>query len=156
MIFKTKGDLSMLKHAIVAVGCIMLLNQTSFADRCPSVDDIKNNHLNGWKAYDSDDGMLLSAARETQFKKIVEQFTLAEWKGTKKQPGSIHCYYSDKTGSSLEAYLAKDNFHPKLDPKSFWYQVSGFMHCAAGMERCEFTHPFQAKTQLAMKDKIRK
>ena len=136
--------------------CAMLLCEASIADRCPSVSDIKNNSLQGWTAYDSDDGTRLSAARETQFKKIVEQFALAEWTNSKKQLGSIHCYYRDKTGSSLEAYLAKDNFHPKLDTKSFWYEVSGLMHCAAGMERCEFINPLATKNHLAMKGKIQK
>ena len=50
-----------------------------------------------------------------------------------------------------EAYLAKDNFIPKLTAKSFWYQVSGYMHCAAGMDKCEFKMNSLAKHQLAKK-----
>lgn len=140
--------------AIIASGCAMLLCQTSFAERCPSVHDIKKNNLHGWKVFDSDDGKPLTAARETQFKNIVEQFALAEWTNNKKQLGSIHCYYRDKTGSSLEAYLAKDNYHPRLGAKSFWYEVSGFMHCAASMEHCEFVNPLVADNNLAVKKKI--
>ncbi len=83
---------------------------------------------------------------EAKIKKIIEQFALAEWTNNKKQLGSIHCYYRDKTGSSLEAYFAKENFHPKLDAKNFWYEVSGFMHCAAGMENCEFINPLALKS----------
>jgi hypothetical protein len=139
----------MLKKIVIAAFCMLLLSQTSLAERCPSVSDIKQNSLNGWKAYDSDDGKPLSAARETQFKKMVEEFALAEWANNKKQLGSIHCYYRDNSGSNLEAYLAKDNFNPKADPHSFWYKVSGFMHCAAGMERCEFEHYILPKRQLA-------
>lgn len=144
----------MLKKTIIAISCALIFCQVSFAERCPSVSDIKNNKLNGWKAYDSEEGTPLSAAREKQFKNIVEQFALAEWTNNKKQLGSIHCYYRDKTGSSLEAYLAKENFHPRLSSKNFWYEVSGYMHCAAGMERCEFNNPL-TKQQLAMKGKIR-
>jgi len=141
---------TMFRKSIIAL-CCALICQASLAERCPSVADIKNNSLRDWKTYDSDDGQPLSAAREAQFKKIVEQFALAEWSKSKKQPGSIHCYYRDRTGSSLEAYLAKDNFVPKVHAKSFWYQVSGFMHCAAGMDKCEFvTHPL-TKNQLAKK-----
>jgi hypothetical protein len=131
----------------------MLLCQLSFAERCPSVSDIKSNNLKGWKAYDSDDGTLLSASRETQFKKIVEEFALAEWTSNKKQAGSIHCYYRDQTGSSLEAYFAKDNFHPIISAKNFWYEVSGYMHCAAGMERCEFGNPLKSRARLALTSK---
>lgn len=129
----------MIKKILIAFSfCCVMFCEISVAETCPTVSDIKKNSHPGWKAYDSDDGLPLSAARETQFKKIVEQFALAEWSPSKKQPGSIHCYYRDSTGSSLEAYLAKDHFKPKLDKKSFWYTVSGFMHCAAGMEKCQF------------------
>jgi hypothetical protein len=140
----------MLKRFLVMIS-FALLSQACLAERCPSVSDIKNNTINGWKAYDSDDGTPLSAARESQFKKIVEQFALAEWINVKNQPGSIHCYYRDSTGSSLEAYLSKDNFIPKKNPKSFWYEVSGFMHCAAGMDKCEFENHGLGKQQLAKK-----
>jgi hypothetical protein len=151
---KTKHLLKTSKHPLItlfAFAC-MGLCQVSFAETCPSISDIKGNSLNAWKAYDSDDGKPLSAAREAQFKKIVEQFTLAEWvRDKKKNSASIHCYYSDKTGSSLEAYLAKNNFHPKLSQNNFWYQVSGSMHCAAGKEKCEFINPLGTKNQLALK-----
>lgn len=142
----------MLKRSLIALSC-MVLCQLSFAETCPSVADIKKNSLTGWKAYDSDDGKPLSTSREAEFKKILEQFALAEWSKSKTDKhGSIHCYYRDNTGSSLEAYFAKDNFIPKLDPKTFWYQVSGSMHCAAGKEKCEFEQrlPF-AKNSLASK-----
>lgn len=143
----------MFKKVMMTFACAFLLCQTSFAERCPSVSEIKNNKLQGWKVFDSDDGKPLAAARETQFRQIVEQFALAEWTNNKKQLGSIHCYYRDKTGSSLEAYLAKDNFHPQLDSKNFWYEVSGYMHCAASMENCEFINPLTAKQHLAMRGK---
>ncbi len=140
---------------LMAIGCTLLLCQMSFADRCPSVKDIKNNSLNGWKIYDSEEGTILVGAREVQYKKLVDQFALAEWVNNKTEHGSIHCYYIDKTGSNLEAYLAKENFHPTLGKKHFWYEVSGYMHCAAGMDRCEFNNPLAGKNQLAMKGKDR-
>lgn len=140
----------MLKKIIVIV-CGVVLSSASFADRCPSVNDIKHNALNGWKPYDSDDGKPLSIARETRFKKMVEEFALAEWATDHKLPGTIHCYYRDKTGSNLEAYLAKENFNPKMNLHNFWYKVSGFMHCAAGMEKCEFENRILPQRQLARK-----
>lgn len=130
-----------MKLLMTAVTLIMLA-QGCLAETCPSISDIKKNMLAGWKAYDSDDGTLLSPAREAKFKKMLQHFTLAEWKQNKNHMTSMHCYYRDKTGSSLEAYLAKDNFIPKKNPKSFWYQVSGYLHCAAGKDNCQFeTHP---------------
>lgn len=141
----------MIRKLIIAVG-ITLLSQHCLAETCPSVKDIKSNSLNGWNAFDSDDGTPLSSARETQFKKTIEEFALAEWKDAKDKGGSIHCYYRDSTGSNLEAYFAKDNFIPKKIANSFWYEVSGFMHCAAGMDQCEFeTKTLDKRNQLAKK-----
>lgn len=138
----------MIKKLILAISLAAII-QTCLAETCPRVIDVKNNNLSGWKAFDSDDGSPLSAARETQFKKMVEQFALAEWKNGKNKLTSIHCYYRDKTGSSLEAYLAKDNFSPSNKPKSFWYKVSGFMHCAAGTDKCQFETRVLHQPQLA-------
>jgi hypothetical protein len=127
----------MIRKFIIIVS-ITLLSQHCLAETCPSVKDIKSSLASGWKAFDSDDGTPLSFARETQFKNTIEQFALAEWKDMKNKSGSIHCYYRDRTGSNLEAYFAKENFVPKKIANSFWYEVSGFMHCAAGMDKCEF------------------
>ncbi len=126
----------MIGKIIVSIAAFFLF-QATYAETCPSVKDIKSKHIAGWKAYDSDEGTPLSSARETEFKKIIEEFALAEWPSGKNKNNTIHCYYRDATGSSLEAYLAKDNVVPK-NHQNYWYEVSGFMHCAAGMAQCEF------------------
>lgn len=136
----------MILSILTSLGC-----QLASAETCPSVSAIKNNQAAGWKAYDSDDGTALSPTREAQFKEVVLQFALAEWVNAKNSRGSIHCYYRDKTGSNLEAYLAKDNVKPKINPKQFWYTVSGYMHCAAGTKSCEFENPLFNQKQLAKK-----
>jgi hypothetical protein len=107
------------------------------AETCPTIKEIKSRTLNGWKAYDSDDGTPLSSTREIQYKKTIQEFALAEWGNKNNQEGTMHCYYRDATGSSLEAYLAKKHFAPQNHQK-YWYQVSGYMHCAAGMDKCRF------------------
>lgn len=140
----------MIKKLILACS-LVIFSHTSLAETCPTVSDIKNNAIHGWKAYDSDDGTPLSAARETDFKKTIEHFALAEWSTTEGKHSAIHCYYRDSSGSSLEAYLAKDNFTPKIAANNFWYKVSGFMHCAAGMDKCQFENHALVKNQLARK-----
>lgn len=140
----------MIKKLIIASSLVILCH-TAFAETCPTVKDIKNNALIGWKAYDSDDGTPLSSAREASFKKDIEEFTLAEWANDKNKNNTVHCYYRDKSGSHLEAYFAKDNFKPKVAANSFWYKVSGFMHCAAEMEKCQFESHALTNTQLAKK-----
>ena len=142
----------MLKKLILAL-VMTAFCTVAFADSCPSVKDIKNNSLHGWKAYDSDDDTPLSSARFAAYAKSLEQFTLAEWKKGSKNSTSIHCFYRDSNGSALEAYLAKDNLSPTLgsnSTKDQWYQVSGSLNCAASPEDCKFQSSLSTKQpQLA-------
>lgn len=124
--------------------------QLVLAETCPSVADIKNNKVNDWKAFDSDDGIPLSVNRAAAFKKHAQEFALAEWVKNGSNKSFIRCYYRDNAGSDLEAYLAKESFTPKKT-KSYWYEVSGSMQCAAGMQDCEFEKEILMKTQLAKK-----
>lgn len=136
---------------VILVASLAAWWQLSYADTCPSVSDIKNDTLVGWKAYDSDEGTPLSASRTTAFRNSVAAFVLAEWVDNKQKAASMHCYYRDNTGSSLEAYLAKDNFLPNQTNK-FWYKVSGYWHCAAGMDKCIFEQKKSlSTTRLAKK-----
>ncbi|GEM_PF-1437948 len=140
-------------HFIIFTSFILLwLPAISAADMCPSVKDIQQNRLRGWVMYDTDDGTQLSKQRVAQFKKLATQFVLAEWVDENQQNGTMHCYYRDKEGSELSAYLAKDNFIPE-NGKSVWYQVSGSVHCAAGADQCVFQQgpqtPLTTEPQLA-------
>lgn len=125
-----------MKKSIITLA-LFLLSPLCFAESCPDIKAIKSNTLGGWTVHDSDDGKPLDAKRTALYKKNIEQFTLAEWVTNGKQKGNIHCYYSDKNGSGLEAYLSKESIRPN-NLKNYWYQVSGSMHCAAGMSECLF------------------
>ncbi len=132
--------------------CLMSINLISFAETCPNIAAIKHQTLKGWVAYDSEEGTVLSSKRAAQFNRLVEKFVLAEWKmNPVNKDGAIHCYYLDKTGSNLEAYLAKDHFEPVKNNKNYWYQVSGFTQCAAGKSKCAFRKSISADPQLARK-----
>ena len=128
---------------------LTLLCQTSFADKCPSVADIKGNTLHGWKTYDSEEKKQLSHQRLTHFKNTVEHFVLAEWVNSRGK-NTIHCYYSDNNGSTLEAYIAKDHFIP-VNNHHYWYQVSGYIQCAAGAAECAFSKQAFSEAHLAKK-----
>jgi hypothetical protein len=134
------------KQIIVAI-VSLFISANLFAETCPSVQAIKSQHANGWKAYDSDDHTLLAGKRATNFKEHIEQFALAQFVANRH---AMRCYYRDKNGSELEAYLQKDNLLPAVG-HSYWYQVSGAMHCAAGANQCAFQSPVIAQTQLAKK-----
>lgn len=132
----------------ILIGTLVLtFISSSFAETCPSISDIKNNKIRDWTAYDSDTKIALSAPELNHFKKSAEKFVLAEW--SKKKNGDIHCYYSDASGSQLQAYFSKNSFVPEK-ARHHWYLVSGHMHCAAGNEECSFRiNPMQQ--QLAQK-----
>jgi len=110
--------------------------QSSFADTCPSISDIQKQLFHGFKAYDTDDGKPLPPKRLAYFARHAEQFILAEWQDTQGHFGEIHCFYRDGEGSQMETYLMKTSFKPENSKN--WYQVSGSMHCAAGMNACLF------------------
>ncbi len=116
---------------------LFFFTQNVFADTCPSIADIKSNHIEGWSAIDSGDGKPFDKKRLMQLAESIEQFALAESVTNKDKTTSIHCYYRDKHGSDLEAYLSKSNV-VLVNKKNHWYQVTGYMHCAAGMENCTF------------------
>lgn len=127
-----------------------IISSLAFADGCPTVGMIKHDMLNKWQAYDTDDNKPLSEKRMALFKRNVDQFTLAEWQSKDAIHSAMHCYYRDKNGSQLEAYLTKDNLMP-INNKQLWYQVSGSMHCAAGMDKCMFQRSIMQQPQLARK-----
>lgn len=128
---------------------LLCLYQIAFANSCPSIQDIKNNTLKGWQAFDSDEEKPLSAERFAIFQRNAEQFVLAEWINTKHQ-NSIHCYYHDINGSDLSTYLTRNDFIPEDDKKS-WYKVTGAMHCAASNAQCSFRETVFSPKQLARK-----
>jgi hypothetical protein len=124
---------------IIGLVCYQIFLPASFADNCPSINQLGSYLANGWKAYDSNDGTTLSAKRQAKFLQVAQQFALAEWTVVANPPhsGAIHCYYRDKTGANLESYLGKESFIP-LQTKNYWYSVSGYMQCAASATQCQF------------------
>lgn len=139
----------MLNKLILAIATTLIAS-LAYAENCPTVGMIKNNLMHKWQAYDSDDNKPLTKKRLAIFKRNVEQFTLAEWQSKDAQHSAMHCYYRDKNGSQLEAYLTKNNLMP-INNKQLWYQVSGAMHCAAGMEQCLFQRDIALQPKLAKK-----
>jgi hypothetical protein len=130
-------EIAMLKHALF---CLLLVVycSLSFAETCPSVAAIQQKDFKGWLAYDSDTDLPLAENRFKEFKKNMKDFVLAEWTQQSSHHNAIHCFYQGQSGSVLDAYLAKDNFLPKRKAPHYWYSVTGSLHCAAGMSRCEF------------------
>ena len=136
-----------MKKELLSILIISLCSSIVNAEICPSVTRIKQNALDGWKIYDSEENKTLSPQRLAKFKASVEKFALAEWSDKNNKNSTIHCYYLDKEGSNMEAFLTKDNFHPEHALNN-WYEVSGYKQCAAGKSRCKF-HPPTMDHQLA-------
>lgn len=122
---------------ILATCCCIVFSTAAFANICPAVKDIKAGKTTGWKAYDSDDDKPLSSLRTAKFRNSISRFSIAEWSDS-KHTGTIHCYYSNNDGSTLEAYFASDHYQPNTKSR-YWYEVTGLLQCAAGADKCDFT-----------------
>ena len=134
---------------ITATTCL-LLSSSVFADNCPAVNEIKSSKAPHWKAFDSDNGKVLSAARQAKLKNAIVKFALAEWSNSSDK-NTMHCYYNNAHGSSMEAYFAKDSVLP-LKSSKYWYKVTGMMQCAAGADKCQFQSLPDMRHQLASKE----
>lgn len=139
----------MYKQILTASFCLML-SSAALADICPSVKSVKNGTATGWTAYDSDDDKPLSKLRTAKFRQNISRFSIAEW-ADNKHKGTIHCYYSNNDGSTLEAYFAHDHLKPNTKSR-YWYQVTGMLQCAAGADKCDFTPDAPNGKKLAEND----
>lgn len=123
---------------------ILLFCSYCCAQTCPSVNDIRDNKIAGWKAYDIY-GVKFTQEQTTQFRKHSLEFAVAEVIPYAHRGLAIRCLYRDKNGSNLLGYLAKDDIVAD-NSKNYWYEVSGSQHCAAGLHNCEFaTNPLPNK-----------
>jgi len=134
--------------------CCMLLSSLTYADLCPSVQDLQSGKALHWRAFDSDNGKPLAGKHQARLISQIRQFALAEWSRTEAR-ASIRCYYKNESGSHLEAYFARKNISP-IQPSKYWYQVTGMMHCAAGTDKCAFQPLPTRRQQLARNDLGRK
>lgn len=130
---------------LLSVG-LFLISGFCWAQTCPSVASIKNDKIKGWVAYDMY-GKTLSTKENIRFKEHALEFALAEVTQHANKL-AVRCLYRDKSGSNLEAYLAKDNIVAD-NTKNYWYSVSGSTHCAAGVSLCQFNNIPLTQTQLA-------
>jgi hypothetical protein len=131
---------------------VSVITSPAFADSCPSAHELQSNHASRWKAYDSDDGQPLSAARTLKLQHSIAHFAMAEWSHSHNK-NTIHCYYNNAHGSAMEAYFAKDSASPVKSSK-YWYAVTGMMQCAAGADKCQFQSLPGAQQQFASNDPI--
>jgi hypothetical protein len=135
---------------ILTICCCAVLSTAAFSDICPSVKAVKTGKATGWRAYDSDDDKPLSNIRTAKFRKAISRFSIAEWSESKHK-NSIHCYYSNNDGSTLEAYFARDHYLPNIKSR-YWYKVTGLLQCAAGADKCDFTPETKEQKRLAEAD----
>ncbi len=128
---------------------ITLFSTALIAQTCPSVKDIRNNKIPGWRAYDIY-GTKFTEEQTQQFRGHALEFALAEVIPYNKGTLAIRCLYRDKNGSNLQGYLAKDNIVAD-NTMNYWYEVSGSKHCAAGVKLCQFAPNTLHNSQLARK-----
>ena len=111
----------MLRKSLLAIMTLFMLSSPLFAELCPSVNDIKNNRLNGWQAFNKLNGKQLSVTQMKKFRNKLDSFMLAEWMQNAPE-GSGHCYYS---GKSLQVFLAKQRLAPRsaMSKTNHWHKA---------------------------------
>ncbi len=137
-----------MRYLISSLACVILATPSA-AEVCPSTQDLQTGKALYWKAFDSDNGKPLNAVREARLKSQIKNFALAEWANSHHK-GSMHCYYKNESGSHLEAYFAKESIS-SIQPSKYWYEVTGMMQCAAGVDKCAF-QALPTIRQLAQND----
>lgn len=125
----------MLKKLTLTLLCLTSF-QASANTTCPSVAELKNHQLNGWTAYNSDSGEELPQNLVIEFEKQTSQFLMAEWAEGAPE-GASHCYYGDKQGEYMNAFLAKHDYYPNMQAGN-WHNESGFLRCHADAKQCVF------------------
>lgn len=128
----------------------MMISLNAIADTCPSIKMIKSSNHPHWKAFDSDNGKPLSITRTMRLKNEISEFVLAEW-SSENHKNTVHCYYKNAHGSTLEAYFARESTSPAT-PSRYWYNVTGLMQCAASADKCQFQILPEMKKQFASKN----
>ena len=116
----------------------LFIAQIAYAENCPTIADLKTNHLNGWSALDINNASPLSKKELERFKKNVAVFAMAEWMRDAPE-GSGHCYYNGQQSDDyLGVFLAKQDIIP--DPHSTqWTKINtAIMQCTAGIAECSF------------------
>jgi hypothetical protein len=128
----------MLKKTILTLSLSCLLH-TSFAETCPTPNELKNQQLNNWQPLDIDNGTPISAQRLEQFTHDVSQLALVEWMADAPE-GSAHCYYHDTTHPDyMNVFLAKPQLKPDAHADEWKKMNDDVMQCDPQTSQCQFT-----------------
>jgi len=129
----------MLKKIILTTS-LLVLSQLTYAENCPTVNEIKAHDLHGWQALTTDSASVLTAAEMIRFTSDVENFSLAEWMNDAPE-GPAHCYYTNINKNDphyLGVFLAKHNLIPE-EKSASWHSVdSDIQLCHGDVTECGF------------------
>ncbi|MDR3490578.1 MAG: hypothetical protein P4M12_00880 [Gammaproteobacteria bacterium] len=125
---------------IILLSTLLLSYNLTYAENCPTVNELKSNNLQGWQALKIDNALPLSSADVSRFTNTVENFALAEW--MKDAPeGAAHCYYTGVNKSDphyLGVFLAKQHLAPKTISTAWHSMGMDIMLCHEGITECGF------------------
>lgn len=103
------------------------------AESCPTMNDLKHNNLQGWTAYDIDNGIPYSNLKDFEYN--ARAFALAEFsKGAPE--GEAHCYFYHQNPSLGygHAYLAKRNL---VSSNNYAWKNSKGAQCTTSDDNCQ-------------------
>lgn len=110
----------------------------TYAETCPTVDEIKAGNFKGWQAFGLDSGEPASSEELDDFKSSIATFQSAAWMPDAPE-GSAQCYYGTAEDPYENVYLAKTNQGPDLT--AYWQPADDGMQCRvtdSKVEHCRF------------------
>ena len=132
----------MKKYFILCCGIGLFLS--SVAEVCPTVEAIQHNQLDGWQAFDSDDGEPLSGEVFSHYQSGLYGFAEADYYQDAPE-GPAQCYYASSFDPYYgNAYLAKQSLQPDFSQVAWQWDGAFHAKCAeANQENCLFVAGLQ-------------
>lgn len=116
----------------------IFLATIAIAERCPSIDEIKNNNLHGWHVYKNDIYTPASKDEISIFQNQAAVFTEVTWMAEGRKGGTTICEYAPVYKSNhifLGAFEVGTYDEP--DPgNSSWKKKAFFFFCSDSVEKC--------------------
>ena len=120
---------------VTSLFCLCTL---SYAEKCPSITEIKHNQFNSWQPLDINSADPISTQRLKKFTQKATQLTLAEWMDEAPE-GPGHCYYRGASNTDyLDVFLAKQHVKPDTQSSQWQRFDSDTMQCNPLANSCQF------------------
>lgn len=119
----------------ILVFFILLVITPSYSFTCPSIEEIKSGHFNGWLPLYIHNEELASFQDVNNFKNNVTNFLIAKWSTYYLEYG--HCFYQGTNEAIDKIIFAKDAWRPGQN-NWLWQVANHLAECRGLIDQCDF------------------